>query len=470
MQKVKPDEVYKDDLTKEVLLPEMVVVGSYNFLLSHPRTFDFPSCHSNCYLFCLPCFCYCPFEVLVLKSSRAFLPSRLGRRGREFLKSKHNTSTPNSLHSHNSVLLDNITFALHLSEYSLCGIHRLFAHLAFASFVNGFVCSSQQHTQSTQTLYSRSRFCFQPSLHPISSINRSSTCLSLFCQLHWWHAWPSRPLLYLPSPSRAQNSSRAANNSSSRVSIRQDSKDQSDDLGVAYQGTPADPLVDTKQCQLDAKAMESIGTNSIRVYHVDPNADHDGCMSAFNDAGIYIWLDLDTFETAIVQATPTWTKDQFTAFAKVMDEFQPYDNLGGFWIGNEVINNLGGSPSAPYIKAAVADMKSYLSAKGYRQIPIGYSAADIAELRPMLQNYLACAEPDQAIDFYGLNSYEWCGAATYDTSGYGGLQAMALGYNIPIFFSETGCNVGGERTFNDQKAIFGPKMIDTWYVPLLEMC
>lgn len=61
-----------------------------------------------------------------------------------------------------------------------------------------------------------------------------------------------------------------------------------------------------------------------------------------------------------------------------MDEFQQYDNLGGFWIGNEVINTLGGSPSAPYIKAAVADMKSYLSAKGYRSIPIGYSAADVS--------------------------------------------------------------------------------------------
>ncbi|KAK0100154.1 hypothetical protein ONS95_008493 [Cadophora gregata] len=232
--------------------------------------------------------------------------------------------------------------------------------------------------------------------------------------------------------------------------------------GVAYQGTPADPLVDTNQCQLDAKSMQSIGTNSIRVYHVDPDGNHDGCMSAFSDAGIYIWLDLDTFETQIVQATPTWTKEQFSAFAKVMDEFQQYDNLGGFWIGNEVINNLGGSPSAPYIKAAVADMKSYMSAKSYRQVPIGYSAADIAELRPMLQNYLACGEADEAIDFFGLNSYEWCGTATYETSGYAGLQAMTVGYNLPIFFSETGCNVGGERTFNDQSAIFGPEMIDTW--------
>ena len=31
--------------------------------------------------------------------------------------------------------------------------------------------------------------------------------------------------------------------------------------------------------------MKTIGTNSIRVYHVDPDADHTACMEAFADAG-----------------------------------------------------------------------------------------------------------------------------------------------------------------------------------------
>lgn len=186
------------------------------------------------------------------------------------------------------------------------------------------------------------------------------------------------------------------------------------DPGVAYQGTPSDPLVDTNQCQLDATSMQSIGTNSIRVYHVDPYVNHDGCMNAFSNAGIYVWVDLDTFNTTIVQTDPMWDEEQFLAFAKVMDVFEGYSNLAGFWIGNEVINNDAGSPAAPYVKAAVADMKAYMAAKNYRTIPIGYSAADIAQLRPMLQNYLACGSSRaQAIDFFGLNSYEWCGDATY---------------------------------------------------------
>lgn len=47
--------------------------------------------------------------------------------------------------------------------------------------------------------------------------------------------------------------------------------------------------------------MAELGTNAIRVYHVDPKANHDGCMKAFADAGIYLFVDLDTFDTAISQ-------------------------------------------------------------------------------------------------------------------------------------------------------------------------
>ena len=72
-------------------------------------------------------------------------------------------------------------------------------------------------------------------------------------------------------------------------------------LGVAYQPGPDDPLINSDQCQLDAKAMQDLGANTIRVYHVDPSGNHDGCMSAFANAGIYLFVDLDTFTTQITQ-------------------------------------------------------------------------------------------------------------------------------------------------------------------------
>lgn len=134
--------------------------------------------------------------------------------------------------------------------------------------------------------------------------------------------------------------------------------------------------------------------------------------------------------------TPKWTKTQSDAFKKVLDEFQQYDNLAGFFVGNEAITTANGSVTAPYIKAAARDMKAYRDSKNYRNIPIGYSAADIATLRPMLQNYLACGDDTkEAIDFFSLNAYSWCGKSTYEQSGYNVLEQNSTDLHIPIFMS-----------------------------------
>lgn len=89
--------------------------------------------------------------------------------------------------------------------------------------------------------------------------------------------------------------------------------------------------------------------------------------------------------------------------------------------------------------------------------------ADIPELRPVLQNYLACGtKQGEMADFFSLNVYEWCGDSTYEGSGYSVLQQNASEYNIPIFVSETGCRVPRPRLFADQAAILGDNMTDTW--------
>lgn len=81
----------------------------------------------------------------------------------------------------------------------------------------------------------------------------------------------------------------------------------------------------------------------------------------------------------------------------------------------------------------------------------------------MLQNYLACGgNTSESLDFFSLNAYEWCGSSSYSVSGYTMLQQNATGYNIPIFFSETGCNTAPPRTFEDQAEILGSQMENTW--------
>lgn len=147
--------------------------------------------------------------------------------------------------------------------------------------------------------------------------------------------------------------------------------------GVAYQLTSLDPLADGNQCQLDASLMKTLGANAIRVYHVDPTADHDACMTAFSDAGIYTFIDLDTFGTYVVAADPVWNSTQRDAYGKVMDAFHNYDStfpillslnlvraefctdVAGFFIGNEVLTTGSDSSAAPYVKASARDMKAY---------------------------------------------------------------------------------------------------------------
>ena len=92
-----------------------------------------------------------------------------------------------------------------------------------------------------------------------------------------------------------------------------------------------------------------------------------------------------------------------------MDTFHDYDNVAGFFVGNEMLTTGPDSKAAPFYKAAARDMKAYRDKKSYRKIPIGYSAADITALRPNLQNYMACgSNSSEALDFYSLNVSSKC--------------------------------------------------------------
>ena len=150
--------------------------------------------------------------------------------------------------------------------------------------------------------------------------------------------------------------------------------------------------------------MATLGANTIRVYHVDANQNHDDCMTAFANVGIYMFIDLDTFNTQIEQdGPPHWNQTQLTAFGDVLDTFAAYQNVAGFFIGNEIITTSTGSLAAPYIKSAMRDIKKHIVDKKFdRAIYVGYSAADISELRPNLQNYLTCGNDNSVnIDFFG---------------------------------------------------------------------
>lgn len=215
-------------------------------------------------------------------------------------------------------------------------------------------------------------------------------------------------------------------------------------------------------CARDIPHLLAVRTNLISVYSVNPELDHSSCMSALADAGIYVLLDLANTTYSINRADPAWNTALYDHYTAVIDEFQSYNNILGFVVGNEVANNANTSTADAFVKAAARDMKAYIAEKNYRAIPVGYAADDDADIRYQVAEYFDCGEASSAIDFYGLNNYEWCGASTFAGSGYQARTEEFASWNIPVFLSEYGCNQVEPRVFTEVQAIFGPDMTGVW--------
>ena len=196
----------------------------------------------------------------------------------------------------------------------------------------------------------------------------------------------------------------------------------------------SDPLADSAGCTRDVPEFTKLGINTIRVYTVDNTANHDDCMSALSAAGIYLILDTDNSQYSLNRDDPAKSYNSVylqSVFATI-DAFEGYSNTLAFLSGNEVVNAANNTNCAPYVKAVTRDMKNYITARGYRQIPVGYSAADVDAIQEVMAEYLNCGSDDVRSDFYAINDYSWCDPSSFTTSGWDTLVANYTGYGIPL--------------------------------------
>jgi hypothetical protein len=211
--------------------------------------------------------------------------------------------------------------------------------------------------------------------------------------------------------------------------------------------------------------MQQLGANTVRVYNVDPNLDHSACASIFNAAGIYMIIDVNSglYGTYIDRSDPgsTYTSAYLQHVFGIIENFAPFPNLLGFFGGNEILNQNSSYEAPMYIRAVVRDMKDYISNNIGRDIGVGYSAADVDTMLADTWAYLGCDLANSTtshIDFFGLNDYEWCGDSSFMQSGYNKLVHLFSGTNIPVFFSEYGCNNVEPRTFTNVPVLYGDQM------------
>ena len=121
-------------------------------------------------------------------------------------------------------------------------------------------------------------------------------------------------------------------------------------------------------------------------------------------------------------------------------------------------------PVPPYIRSVTRDLKNYIAKNSPRKIPVGYSAADVRDILADSWAYLSCdidgkSDDMSRIDFFGLNSYSWCGGdATFSSSGYDKLVSQFSKTTIPVFFSEYGCNKVLPRVFDEVQSVYGAEM------------
>ena len=236
-----------------------------------------------------------------------------------------------------------------------------------------------------------------------------------------------------------------------------------------------DPLADKTTCDRDIPLLAKLGVNVIRVYQIDTSKNHDYCMNELSKNGIYVIADLSEPEQSIVRENPKFTTEIFQRYIDVVHVMSHYSNTLGFFAGNEVTNDKTTSLASAYVKASVRDIKSYIrkaAAEGKipRSVPVGYSTNDDPEVRTQLMDYFLCnTNPEDSIDFYGVNIYEWCGYSSYVSSGYKDRTEELKDYPIPLFMSEFGCNTYRPRPFTEVETIFSPVMTDVWSGGLVYM-
>lgn len=236
--------------------------------------------------------------------------------------------------------------------------------------------------------------------------------------------------------------------------------------GDATSANINDPLADEASCKRDAPLLSKLGTNTIRVYATDPTKDHSACMKIFDDAGIYVIADLSAPDISIERDSPAWDTTLYARYTGVIDNLSKYENTLGFFAGNEVTNNDTNTQASAFIKAAVRDSKAYIKSKNLgRWLGVGYATNDDANTRDNLANYFNCGKPEESVDFWGYNIYEWCGQSTFQSSGYEERTKFFQSYSVPVFFSEYGCqNPGGaaSRVFQETGVLYSDDMNKVW--------
>lgn len=211
--------------------------------------------------------------------------------------------------------------------------------------------------------------------------------------------------------------------------------------------------------------LKDLNINMIRVYQIDLTASHDKTMKLLEDNGIYVMLEVENKEICIKSLTPDYNYQLYMRGIQVIDLFQKYPNTLAFSVGNETedpgyIYSMNNSVEetvqiqkniAAALKSFIRDLKTYITSKGYRAIPVGVAIRDVFQSSVVPAGLIGtdiCAEyyaggtnAAERADFIGLNTYRYVTAEDPKKDPltcYDNIVKKWSGMPIPIIFSEIG--------------------------------
>jgi len=240
-------------------------------------------------------------------------------------------------------------------------------------------------------------------------------------------------------------------------------------------------------CRTDIPDLLALGINAVYLEGLHFKESHVECMQYFQDAGIYVLVSLATYDdsyfpialfvgsdgtaSGLGLPAPSWNGDIWDAYTALIDQFASFSNLLGFIIGesyNMEFGFVGFADGLPFAKAATRDMKAYMTARGYRKIPIGFLGEDTTMDVDLGASYLNCGNISESVDFWAVDTLgRWCGGPSSTTN----LTTTYGNFGIPVLLGLYGCFSTPTDDLTEVGVLYGSKMAtifsggfySTWY-------
>jgi len=249
--------------------------------------------------------------------------------------------------------------------------------------------------------------------------------------------------------------------------------------GVVYQpkditqrGIINDPISDDRILELERNIvlLKELGVNTLHIYSIDNQKQHDKAMKLLESAGIYVVAGVCTPSCCINRMKPyeSYNTANISSLLRTAGIMAAYPNTLAITAANELVNGRDNLHATPVLKAVVRDLKRYLlcnsKTKGTRILPVGYCSAAVPHinLTPGFLEYLYYGDKEATVDFWSFAEYGWTGKSNIQISGWNRMISRYENFAIPMFLSEYGANTSNIRSLDETRVLYSNLMAEVF--------